>query len=204
MSGYFTENGTDLIDIFKPIVQTTVDSTGSGITITSNGGPLTIQQNTLTKPINISTAAGSTSTISFSQNNVPLISVAPTGITLKSPANQTMMAIDVSGATCSNQYIYGIRNIVSVEGTIYTLLASSPRDVYITASGNCTLVFPGIPPPGTNFRIIRNGTNGTITLTGNSGDTFVDGNNGAIVNIPAGSRMMKFVYYNGKWYTCKF
>jgi hypothetical protein len=203
MSGYFTQDGTDLSNIFKPITSPStplyvIDSTGTGITITSNSGPLIIQQNTLTQPINMITAVASTATINLSQNSIPIISVATSGITIKSPSNTTVMVIN-DGAICSTNFNYGTTNITPTAGSTYVLLVSSPKELYITGANSFTLTFPTSPPNGTNYRIIRSAITGTLSL---SGGTFYDGTNTVITGIS--SYMMKFVYYSGAWYTCRF
>jgi hypothetical protein len=197
MSGYFTQDGTDLTNIFKPnAITPVIDSTDAGITITSNSGPLIIQQNTLTQPINMITIDG---TINLSQNSIPIISVATSGITIKSPSNTTVMVInDISGAICSKHFNYGTANIAPTAGSTYVLTISSPKELYITGANNFTLTFPTNPPNGTNYRIIRAST-ATITL---NGGTFYNGLNATITNTNA--LMMKFVYYSGAWYTCRF
>jgi len=205
MSGYFTQDGTDLSNIFKPISSPSTplyvnDSTGTGITITSNSGPLIIQQNTPTQPINMQTATSSTATINLSQTSIPIISVATSGITIKSPSNTTVMVInDISGAICSTNFNYGTTNITPIASSTYVLSVSSPKELYITGANSFTLTFPTTPPNGTNYRIIRSANTGTITL---SGGTFYDGTNTAITTNTA--YMMKFVYYSGAWYTCRF
>jgi hypothetical protein len=203
MSGYFTQDGTDLSNIFKPISSqnlTVINSTNAGITITSNSGPLIIQQNTLTQPINMITAVASTATINLSQNSIPIISVKTREITIKSPSNTTVMVInDISGAICSTNFNYGTANITPTASSTYVLTVSSPKELYITGTNSFTLTFPTNPPNGTNYRIIRSANTGTITL---SGGTFYDGTNAVITSIT--SYMMKFVYYSGAWYTCRF
>jgi hypothetical protein len=200
MSGYFTQDGTDLSNIFKPISPTTtVNSTGTGITITSNSGPLIIQQNTLTQQINMQTTTLSTATINLLQNSIPIISVATSGITIKSPSNTTVMVINDSGAICSTNFNYGTTNITPTASSTYVLSVSSPKELYITGTNSFTLTFPTTPPNGTNYRIIRSATTGTLTL---SGGTFKNGTNVSITTNTA--YMMKFVYYSGTWYTCRF
>ena len=201
MSGYFTQDGTDLSNIFKPnAITNSIDSTDAGITITSNLGPLIIQQNTLTQPVNMITITGSTGTINLSQNNIPIISVGTSGITIKSPSNTTIMVInDISGAICSTHFNYGTINIAPNSGSTYVLTASSPKELYITGTNAFTLTFPTNPPNGTNYRIIRH-SNATISFS--SGPTFYNGINTVISNTNA--YMIKFVYYNSGWYSCRF
>ena len=205
MSGYLTQNGTDLSDIFKPITTSSnqiVNSTGTGITITSTTGPLTLQQNALSQPINIQTAIGSTASINLTCNNINMISVGNTQITMRTPSGITTLITDLSGSTCNTNFNYGPVDITPTASSTYTLLASSPRDLYIYGTNSFTLTFPSNPPFGTSFRIIRLSTTGTMTL---SGGTFQDAQNATLSSTILGaSNVFRFVFYSSRWYCSPF
>ena len=206
MSGYLTQNGTDLSDIFKPITTSSnqiVNSTGTGITITSTAGPLVLQQDALSQPINIQTITGSTGTINFAINAINMFSVGKTQITMSTPSNRTTLVLDLSGATCNTNFNYGPVDITPNASSTYTLLANSPRDLYIYGTNSFTLAFPSNPPFGTNFRIIRSSTTGTITLS-NSG-IFMDAQNATLSStILNASNVFRFVFYSSRWYCSPF
>lgn len=199
MSGYLLSNGTDLINVFAPIIQSgNVNSYGSGIQITGTTGPISFQNNNSTNTINLQTSNVS-GRIQCLANQKTMLAVGATGIMINSPDRPSML-VDLSGAMCYTNFNYGYNYITPVASSTYTLTVSSPRHLIIGNTNSFTLVFPTTPPNGTTFHIIKTSITGSITL--NPVNVFLNGNNTALAS-PV-TNPFKATYYSTRWYCCNF